>query len=174
MVDRSERVEACEASLAAERAAADAALAAGRSALEAEKEKSRAAVQELELAKAMIASKEKDLELAIKAKLDVQSALEASHMALSASQKKAENEFDAGFFQGYADLKRRVALLHPEWDLSTFSGVESDFWDVDGGDVQGEIPAGGAEAVEGEEVGESGAAAEKEAEDTEMVVIDDP
>ena len=42
-----------------------------------------------------------------------------------------EEDFDSGFFEGYADLKRRVALDHLEWDLSAYSGVESDFWDLE-------------------------------------------
>ena len=44
--------------------------------------------------------------------------------ALAEAEKAAEDEFEAGFFQGYTDLKRRVALAYPEWDLSPFSGVD--------------------------------------------------
>ena len=114
VVDWSERVEATEVVLAAERVSTDVALVVGRSALEAEKEKSRIATQELQLAKAMIANKEKALELAIRAKLEAQTELEATRVSLSTSQKSAENEFNAGFFQGYADLKIRAVLVHPE------------------------------------------------------------
>ena len=48
-----------------------------------------------------------------------------------AAAKASEQGFGLGFFQGYADLKRRVALDHPEWDLSGYSGVDSDFFDVE-------------------------------------------
>ena len=44
-----------------------------------------------------------------------------------ADAAKADEEFDVGFFQGYADLKRRVTVDHPEWDLSAYSGADSDF-----------------------------------------------
>ena len=47
--------------------------------------------------------------------------------ASRADAAKADEEFDAGFFQGYSDLKRRVAIDHPEWDLSAYSGADSDF-----------------------------------------------
>ena len=30
------------------------------------------------------------------------------------ADKTVEDEFGVGFFQGYSDLKRRVALAHPE------------------------------------------------------------
>ena len=50
---------------------------------------------------------------------------------VTARVKAAEEEFGANFFQGYSDLKRRVALVHPEWDLTAFSDVESDFWEVE-------------------------------------------
>ena len=30
------------------------------------------------------------------------------------AEKAAEDEFGASFFQGYSDLKRRVALTHPK------------------------------------------------------------
>ena len=46
------------------------------------------------------------------------------------AEKTAEDEFGTDFFQGCSDLKRRVALAYPEWDFSAFSGVESDYWDV--------------------------------------------
>ena len=28
-------------------------------------------------------------------------------------------------------MKRRVTLSHSEWDLSTFSGIDSNYWDKD-------------------------------------------
>ena len=40
--------------------------------------------------------------------------------------KAVEEEFEAGFFQGYTNLKRRVAADH-EWDLVAYSGADSDF-----------------------------------------------
>ena len=47
------------------------------------------------------------------------------------AEKPAEDEFGACFFQGYSDLKRRVALAHPEWDLSAFSRVDSNYWEAE-------------------------------------------
>ena len=45
--------------------------------------------------------------------------------------KAAEEEFEAGFFQGYVDLKIRVIIDYPEWDLTAYSGVDYDFWKVE-------------------------------------------
>ena len=42
------------------------------------------------------------------------------------AKNAAEDEFEAEYLQGYIDLKRRVALVHLVWDLSTLSGVNSD------------------------------------------------
>ena len=42
-----------------------------------------------------------------------------------------EDEFGACFFKGYYDLKRKVALAHSEWGVSTFPGVNSDYWDAE-------------------------------------------
>ena len=36
-----------------------------------------------------------------------------------------------------------MALAHPEWDLSTFSGAESNFWDVEPSAAEEGAPAGG-------------------------------
>ena len=47
------------------------------------------------------------------------------------AEKSTKEEFEVGFFQGYANLKRRSALDHPEWDLAVYSGVDSDFWGVE-------------------------------------------
>ena len=44
--------------------------------------------------------------------------------ARAEAKKAAEDEFAAGFFQGYSDLKRRVVVDHPEWDLSAYSGID--------------------------------------------------
>ena len=51
----------------------------------------------------------------------------ASEDVATSLAEAAKEEFGVGFFQGYSDLKMRVALVHPEWDLTAFSGVESDF-----------------------------------------------
>ena len=50
-------------------------------------------------------------------------------VALAEVEKAAEDEFAAGFFQDHSDLKRRVIVHHPEWDLSAYSGVDSDYWE---------------------------------------------
>ena len=81
--------------------------------------------------------------------------------ARSEAGKAAEDEFAARFFQGYSNLKRRVAAKHPEWDLSAYSGVYSDYWEaevsVDGGGTPVEAGAASVEvrdaARETEEVG---------------------
>ena len=39
---------------------------------------------------------------------------EAIVVARAEAEKATEAEFGTGFFQGYSDLKRRVALNHPE------------------------------------------------------------
>ena len=54
-----------------------------------------------------------------------------------------EEEFEVGFFQGYADLKMRVAIDHPEWDLVAYSGADSDIWEVDSSTVNEEVLANG-------------------------------
>ena len=41
------------------------------------------------------------------------------------------DDFKVGFFQGYTDLKRRVALVYSEWDFSAFSGFNSDYWNTE-------------------------------------------
>ena len=48
-----------------------------------------------------------------------------------AIEKAIEEDFGADFFQGYEDLKRNVALDHPEWDLSALSGIDSKYWNED-------------------------------------------
>ena len=54
-------------------------------------------------------------------------AVKAITIARGEAEKTAEDEFATGFFQGYSDLKRRVAMDHPDWDLSAYSGVNSDY-----------------------------------------------
>ena len=44
---------------------------------------------------------------------------EAAAAARDEAEKTAEDEFMADFSQGYADLKRRMAMAHPKWDLSS-------------------------------------------------------
>ena len=56
---------------------------------------------------------------------------EAIKVAQADAEKAAEDEFRVGFFQGYTDLKRRVAMAYLEWDLSSFSGVNSNYWDME-------------------------------------------
>ena len=34
--------------------------------------------------------------------------------------KSAKEEFEEGFIEVYADLMRRVAADHPEWDLTSY------------------------------------------------------
>ena len=43
-------------------------------------------------------------------------------------KRAANEEFEIGFLQGYVDLKGRMALDHPDWDLSSYRGAESDYW----------------------------------------------
>ena len=40
--------------------------------------------------------------------------VKASEDVAVARVKAVEEEFGTGFFKGYSDLKRRVALVHPE------------------------------------------------------------
>ena len=85
--------------------------------------------------------------------------------------KAANDEFEAGFFQGYLELNGRVALAHPEWDLSAFSGVDSDYWDIEASADEGDhVAKVGTGAVGG--TGGSQAASGTEEED--LVVVDDP
>ena len=82
---------------------------------------------------------------------------------VAAVQAKAlEEEFGTGFFHGYSELKRRVALVHPEWYLTAFLGVESDFWELEA--LVEEYPD--------REDGETGATA-RVSEETEVVIVED-
>ena len=48
-------------------------------------------------------------------------AKEAVAAAREEDKKTTKDEFATGFFQGYADLKRRVALAHPKFgDVTNF------------------------------------------------------
>ena len=38
------------------------------------------------------------------------------------AEKATEEEFEEGFFQGYDNLKKRIAVDHPKWDLTGYSG----------------------------------------------------
>ena len=58
-------------------------------------------------------------------------ALEDTVVARTEAAKKSEKDFGTCFFQGYSDEKKRVALIHPKWDVSGFSGIESDYWKVE-------------------------------------------
>ena len=82
--------------------------------------------------------------------------------------KAVEDEFTAGFFQGYSDLKRRVAVDHPKWDISTYSRVDSDYWEAEGsaegggtlvdagvGSVEARDAARETEEVRGQESGDT-------------------
>ena len=65
---------------------------------------------------------------------------EETDVAVRAEAEKAvEDEFGAGFFQGYSDLKMKVALTHPEWDLIAFSGVDSDYWAMEVSAEKGDL-----------------------------------
>ena len=92
---------------------------------------------------------------------------EAIATARAEAKKAAEDEFGANFFQGYSDLKRRVALAHPEWDLSTFSGVDLDYWDVEAS-AEREVPVAGVGSDAARTFGGADAA-----EEDDLVVVDD-
>ena len=81
------------------------------------------------------------------AKAEAEDAIAAAQVEAS---KATEDEFTADFFQGYSDLKRRVAEDHPEWDLTGYSRVNSDYWEaeasVEGGVTPIEDGAGSMEA----------------------------
>ena len=79
-----------------------------------------------------------------KALADVAAARAEAEVAFRAvreeGRKAAEDEFAAGFFQGYSDLKRRVAEDHPEWDLAGYSGVDSDYLEAEVSVTRGATP----------------------------------
>ena len=99
----------------------------------------------------------------VKAELEVAREEFEDAAASWAEAAKEDEEFEAGFFQGYSDLKRRVIANHPEWDLSTYSGADSDFWEVES-PVDEEAPTGREGVAEGS----------KAAEEAEVEVLDPP
>ena len=60
------------------------------------------------------------------AQVEIQ-ALAEGVAAQEATKRAADEEFEVGFLQGYMDLKRRVALAHPDWDLSSYPNVEFNY-----------------------------------------------
>ena len=60
--------------------------------------------------------------------------------ARAEARKAAKDEFPAGFFQGYSELKRRVAEDHSEWDLVGYSGVDSDYREAEASAEGGVTP----------------------------------
>ena len=149
------KVAEAEAALKIERERADknAALAASK-----DKEAKAALVDRLEALADATDAREAMREAQEKADAATKAAA-AAETAREEAEKAADAEFDTGFFEGYSDLKRRVALVHPEWDLSGFIGSESDYWELGASGAEDAAPTG--EAVE--EVGE-----------TEVVIIADP
>ena len=155
---------------------AKAALVTERAALSVDRKRAKEALQELEIARTIATDKEQELERAHRAKLTalenaatVRAELEATRAELEeaaasrANAAKADEEFDAGFFQGYGDLKRRVTVDHPEWDLSAYSRADSDFWEVES-PIEEEAPAGEEGAGDGS----------KAAEEAEVEIVDPP
>ena len=67
-----------------------------------------------------------EFEMAI-VRAEVEEAVAATRVE---AKNTAEDDFGASFFQGYSDLKRRVALAYSELNSSAFSGVISDYWDA--------------------------------------------
>ena len=116
----------------------------------AEKEEALASARALKAAMDTITAKDREVVVAqaalaaarAEAEAALRSAREETEAALQAAReegkKAAEDEFAAGFFQGYSDLKRRVAEDHPEWDLAGYSGVDSDYWDAEASEAGGE------------------------------------
>ena len=64
----------------------------------------------------------------------------ALQAAREEGKKAAEDEFAAGFFQGYSDLKRRVAEDYPDWDLASYSEVDSNYWEAEASEADGATP----------------------------------
>ena len=99
----------------------------------------------------------------VRAELEAARAKLEEAAASRADAAKADEEFDTGFFQGYSDLKRRVAIDHPEWDLFAYSGADSNFWEVESPTEE--------EALAGEEGTGDGT---KAAEEAEVEIVDPP
>ena len=64
----------------------------------------------------------------LEASQDEVKALTLGPSAQAEAEKAVDKEFKARLLQGYVDLKRRVALDHPDWDLLACQGANSDFW----------------------------------------------
>ena len=128
MATLTKRVAEIEANLQVERVA-----------LKSEMEKAHKLAQALKEATALVSCKDEELERVAQTRTTMETELKITRTALAIAEAKvaeevgvaraeaAEKEFGAGFFQGYSDLKRRVALVHPEWDLTAYLGVESYF-----------------------------------------------
>ena len=67
---------------------------------------------------------------------------EAIATVLAETEKAVDDEFGAGFFQEYSNLKKKATLAHLEWDLSDFSGVDSDYWDMEVSTEEGDPATG--------------------------------
>ena len=110
---------------------------------------------------------------------------EATAAAQNNAEKTVEDEFAAGFFQSYSDLKRRVAMDHPAWDLSAYLRVVSDcqeakvstegrdaLIEVSAGSAKGEDAAREAEEVRGQDAGETQVIGASE--ETVLIMDDEP
>ena len=42
--------------------------------------------------------------------------------------ESAEEEFALGFLDGQVDIKQCIVLDYPDWDLTPYKEVESDYW----------------------------------------------
>ena len=99
----------------------------------------------MEISRVIVAEKEKKSQQAIRAKLEAQEevarlraelevarvevqALTKGTTAQEVTERAAFEEFKVGFLQGYVDLKRRVSLDHPNWDLFGYRDAEFDYW----------------------------------------------
>ena len=98
---------------------------------------------------------------------DEQAAEEAIAAVPVEVEKAAEDEFGAGFFWGFLDLKRRVALTHPEWDLTAFSRVNSDYYNIEVSIEEGD-PATEVGTSTAGDVGKTRAAGETEEDAVEV------
>ena len=75
----------------------------------------------------------------------------------------------------YSDLKKRVAPVHSKWDLTAFSGVESDLWEVEAptGEDDLAMEVKGTRATANEGASETNATGDAD-EETMVVIVDDP
>ena len=118
-------------------------LSQAETALTTEREKAQKSAQALKAATTLVSQKDGEVETAratlataeAKAMVDIAVAQTEARKAVEAeiavaptkAEKATEEDFGSGFFQGYDNLKRRVALAHPEWDLSSLSGIDLDY-----------------------------------------------